>query len=660
MRTGDAGAAERARAAARCSRASATSAQRGRALWVDRCAQDDLGQQGRERTRGRRGAGDRAAMRRPVGRGLGAQHPLAPAHRPREAPARAASGARRLPGVGSRLGSGGDLQQPRARLSRAWACIGARAAWRSRPMAIRRRLHDYSSVAERADDPRRQRSFVGNAAIGAHAPRRARGRRSLPGANSDGVWALGLDWLVRHDRHRGARRRRRGARSSSSACAGCEPMPETSFQILALTDLCTAHLLRGRRGGGARGVAPSDRPATAHAKVASIGCGSVARARVVVAPPGAGGARRAPGEAQTRRCKHAYALLLEGIGTSERRGPAPQLPQQDRLAPRDRRARGSSTRATAAPVAKRRAAHLAGEADLRRAVRAPGRHRHAPERAAQRRAELHEFLVDEVTELARRRARAAGAGDADRGSPSRRLAAAHGRGRARAAAAVAPWLDEARRNRADEPAPRARRRRRARPALDLVAPLIAQQRLLGYLYADIDGAFGRFHDADRDLLGMLAAQAAVALDNAQWSQGLEAKVAERTAELEASNARSSSAPASSRSSTASSRGWRPSSTSRRSSTSSATRSARSTIRPTSASGSTIRRRSSIHFPYIYEDGKRIEIDSPTRSRTRLRAARPAHARDARHQRQHGGDHGEVRQLHDTRHDSPSSRRFSCR
>src|SRR6185295_2758768 len=70
----------------------------------------------------------------------------------------------------------------------------------------------------------------------------------------------------------------------------------------------------------------------------------------------------------------------------------------------------------------------------------------------------------------------------------------------------------------------------------VIAPLIAQQRLLGYLYADIDGAFGRFHDADRDLLSMLASQAAVALDNAQWSQGLEAKVAERTVELSASNA----------------------------------------------------------------------------------------------------------------------------
>ena len=71
----------------------------------------------------------------------------------------------------------------------------------------------------------------------------------------------------------------------------------------------------------------------------------------------------------------------------------------------------------------------------------------------------------------------------------------------------------------------------------LVAPLIAQNRLLGYLYADIDGIYGRFTDADRDMLGMLANQAAVALDNAQWAQGLEAKVEARTSELSTSNAR---------------------------------------------------------------------------------------------------------------------------
>ena len=74
------------------------------------------------------------------------------------------------------------------------------------------------------------------------------------------------------------------------------------------------------------------------------------------------------------------------------------------------------------------------------------------------------------------------------------------------------------------------------PALEqrshIVAPLVAENELLGYLYADIDGLFGRFHDSDRDLLGMLAAQGAVALANARWSEGLEAQVAQRTRELQ--------------------------------------------------------------------------------------------------------------------------------
>jgi hypothetical protein len=66
----------------------------------------------------------------------------------------------------------------------------------------------------------------------------------------------------------------------------------------------------------------------------------------------------------------------------------------------------------------------------------------------------------------------------------------------------------------------------------LIVPLIVQRDLLGYIYADIDGAFGRFHDGDRDLLAMLASQAAVALANVRFAAGLERKVAERTAELE--------------------------------------------------------------------------------------------------------------------------------
>jgi signal transduction histidine kinase/CheY-like chemotaxis protein/tetratricopeptide (TPR) repeat protein len=66
----------------------------------------------------------------------------------------------------------------------------------------------------------------------------------------------------------------------------------------------------------------------------------------------------------------------------------------------------------------------------------------------------------------------------------------------------------------------------------IVAPLVAQNELLGYLYADMDGIYGRFTEADRDMLGMLANQAAVALANARWAQALETKVADRTVELE--------------------------------------------------------------------------------------------------------------------------------
>ncbi|MEN9562649.1 MAG: hypothetical protein RIR73_893, partial [Chloroflexota bacterium] len=65
----------------------------------------------------------------------------------------------------------------------------------------------------------------------------------------------------------------------------------------------------------------------------------------------------------------------------------------------------------------------------------------------------------------------------------------------------------------------------------IVAPLIAQNQVIGYLYVDMDPLYGSFDDTDRDMLGMLANQGAVALDNAQWAQGLERKVEERTEEL---------------------------------------------------------------------------------------------------------------------------------
>ena len=69
----------------------------------------------------------------------------------------------------------------------------------------------------------------------------------------------------------------------------------------------------------------------------------------------------------------------------------------------------------------------------------------------------------------------------------------------------------------------------------IIAPLIAQNQFLGYLYVDMSTLYGTFDETDRDMLGMLANQAAVALDNAGLLEGLEQKVQERTKELQASN-----------------------------------------------------------------------------------------------------------------------------
>ena len=179
---------------------------------------------------------------------------------------------------------------------------------------------------------------------------------------------------------------------------------------------------------------------------------------------------------------------------------------------------------------RRRLAHLAGESTLRepfeRLVETGLRMN-----ALRSRDELHEFLIDEATELS----------GAERvllvlESPAGRELAGSLVPKGEDAAALmrdaGAALDQVARTRTaafdftPEDAPAIEQRSR------IVTLLIARDTLLGYLYADIDGAFGRFHDADRDLLAMLASQAAVALDNAQWSHGLEQKVAERTQQLE--------------------------------------------------------------------------------------------------------------------------------
>jgi len=152
-------------------------------------------------------------------------------------------------------------------------------------------------------------------------------------------------------------------------------------------------------------------------------------------------------------------------------------------------------------------------------------------------AELHDFVVDETTEVLgaeRVLLLLLDEGDAAPDAAPRIAAAELPAGEDRAALlhAIGPWLAEARHTR------RAvlRHGPEGAPTLDqrscVVAPLVAQQRLLGFLYADIEGLFGRFDERDRDMLTMLAAQAAVAQSNLRFTDALERQVDERTAMLD--------------------------------------------------------------------------------------------------------------------------------
>lgn len=71
----------------------------------------------------------------------------------------------------------------------------------------------------------------------------------------------------------------------------------------------------------------------------------------------------------------------------------------------------------------------------------------------------------------------------------------------------------------------------------LIIPLISRDVVWGFLYGELCAIYGRFHETDKNILTLLANQAAAALENSAWASILESQVTDRTAELKATNER---------------------------------------------------------------------------------------------------------------------------
>ncbi|MBI5722085.1 MAG: response regulator [Burkholderiales bacterium] len=238
----------------------------------------------------------------------------------------------------------------------------------------------------------------------------------------------------------------------------------------------------------------------------------------------------------TEAMHRAYTLLVQSIATLGDEG----LRRSALHAPvgHAELLQGYVQRARAARLpAARYTEHLQGQANLRESIeRLVDTGLRLNEQADS--AALHTFLIEEVAELLGAR-RVLLVLEADQTADAPHIAGAQvpeGETPQALLQAITPWLDEARRTHATT----LRHGPEGADEIDqrscLVAPLVAQRQLLGTLYADLEGLFGRFHEGDRDLLATLAAQAAVALANLRTQEGLERQVAERTAEARSAQA----------------------------------------------------------------------------------------------------------------------------
>jgi GAF domain-containing protein/CheY-like chemotaxis protein len=520
---------ENATAAARAFTALGDDVARGRAWWVVACAQDDLG-----RTSAAERTADKAlSLARRTGDRVGEASALNIRWRQDIDLAQRMRGLRRALAAHQDAGNLSGQAGIYNNLALAYRALGlyrrsnrmARQA-----IALRRRLHDYNSVSNALTIVAGNDILAGDLAAARRAGAEIDAMGSMPGVDSDGVFTMVRAWLaglIANAEGDGAT----AQRSLMHAHDEVSRHDLESFRILILADLSLAHLLAGDTAAALTASKQSiELYEERESRSMSAGLSPARvwwqRHRALTAAGRQADAREA--------LDTAYALLLEGIATLSDEGlRRSYLNKID--SHREIILAWIADACRRRLSVKRQSAHLAGDADLRAPFE---RLADTGMRLNELRsvAELREFLVDEVTELS----------GAERvllvleGADGPAIAGAllpKGEDGDALRQNVAPWLDEARRTRTAS----LRHVPQGAAALDqrscLIAPLIAQQRLLGFLYVDIDGAFGRFHDTDRDLIAMLAAQAAVALDNAQFAQGLEAKVEERTAELTASNAR---------------------------------------------------------------------------------------------------------------------------
>ena len=530
LRTGQSAAAiENAKTASRAFETQRDDVARGRAAWIVACAQDDLGKS----AVAERSADTALALARRTGDRQGEAAALNIRWRQNVDLALRLRGLQRALAAYQDAGNVSGQAGMYNNLALAYRALGLyrrSSRMAAQAIALRRGLHDFNGAVNALTIVAGNDILTGNLAAARQTVAEIAAMGSMPGVDSNGVWTLGEPWLAGliANAERDGAVARRHLEVAHEMVARRE---RESFRILILSDLSEADLLAG---DAAAALADSQQAVelfeTRESRSLSAGLSPAhvwwRRERALVAAGRSGEARKA--------LDTAYALLVEGIATLSDEGLRRSYLNKIDTHRAIVTAWIAEARRRRLSV-KRQSAHLAGGADLR-----------APfERLADTGmrlndlrsvAGLQEFLVDEVTELCGAERvllvveRADGPAIAGAQVPIGEDADALLRG-------IAPQLDEARRTRAVS----LRHAPAGVPALDqrssIVAPLIAQQRLLGILYVDIDGAFGRFHDTDRDLIAMLAAQAAVALYNAQFAERLESKVAERTAELQASNAR---------------------------------------------------------------------------------------------------------------------------